>query len=68
MWPLPAGTKKRAERPSLASATRTTRRATARLYAEDERALADLCEQLELGEGDVIRRALRELAKREGVR
>jgi hypothetical protein len=40
----------------------------ARLYADDERALAKLCVQLALSEGEVIRRALHELAKQQRVR
>jgi hypothetical protein len=40
----------------------------ARLYAEDELVLGELCAQLGLGEGEVVRLALRALAKRERVR
>jgi hypothetical protein len=40
----------------------------ARLYPEDEQALTDLCERLELGPADVVRRALREFAKQQRVR
>jgi hypothetical protein len=40
----------------------------ARLYPEDELALTELCAQLGLGPADVVRRALREFAKRKRVR
>jgi hypothetical protein len=64
---LTGAAKKRRGRaqPGLA---RAERRVVARLYPEDELALTELCAQLGLGPADVVRRALREFAKRKRVR
>jgi hypothetical protein len=51
-------------RPPLPPEERATRRITVRLYADDDALLAQLCEQLEATEGEVIRRALQQLARR----
>jgi hypothetical protein len=60
--------KKVGGRPTKPTIERAARSVMARLYAEEEAILRALCEQFGATEAEVVRRALRALAKAEGVR
>lgn len=50
-------------RPPLPPEERASRRISVRLYAAEEEMLHQLCEDFGKREGDIIRKAIRELAK-----
>jgi hypothetical protein len=55
-------------RPPLPPEDRASRRVTVRLYADDESVLDKLCKKLDATEGEVIRKALQQLARQLRVR
>ncbi|HMJ16589.1 MAG TPA: hypothetical protein VK524_34480 [Polyangiaceae bacterium] len=55
---------KKAGRPKMPDGETAGRRINVRIYKEDETALAHICKSQGVGEGEAVRRALRDLASR----
>jgi hypothetical protein len=51
-------------RPALPRGERAARRITVRVRAADEKIIAQLCKRLDVGESELVRRALQALAAR----